>query len=204
VLPVELAPGLLRWTAPHPDWSDRTAPGSAEDWDPMVGSVLYEAPDAVALIDPLLPSQGREQFLSWLDARVAGRAVSVLTTIHWHRRDREQLAERYRAGTSRAWNWIPPGIEPRLLRGAGEIMFWLPAVDTLVAGDRLIGADGGGLAVCPESWLADVRADRAGVAALMRPLLELPIERVLVSHGEPVLAGGRAALSQAIAEAETG
>jgi hypothetical protein len=35
----------------------------------------------------------------------------------------------------------------------------------------------------------------------MRPLLELPIERVLVSHGEPVLRGGHGALARAIAEA---
>ena len=36
----------------------------------------------------------------------------------------------------------------------------------------------------------------------MRPLLELPIERVLVFHGEAVLGDGRAALAHAIAEAE--
>jgi hypothetical protein len=58
--------------------------------------------------------------------------------------------------------------------------------------------------VCPQSWLKSVRADRADVAALMRPLLELPIERVLVSHGEPVLRWGHAALERAIAEAEGG
>ena len=34
---------------------------------------------------------------------------------------------------------------------------------------------------------------------LLRPLLELPIERVLVSHGEPVLSGGRDALAEALA-----
>ena len=32
----------------------------------------------------------------------------------------------------------------------------------------------------------------------LRPLLELPIERVVVSHGEPVLAGGRDALAEAL------
>ena len=36
------------------------------------------------------------------------------------------------------------------------------------------------------------------LAALLRPLLDLPIERVLVSHGQPVLAGGCAALTEAI------
>jgi hypothetical protein len=165
--------------------------------------VLYELLDTVVLIDPLLPSAEREQFLDWLDARVAGRPVSILTTIHWHRRDRCELAERYRANTTRVWNYVPAGVQQRPLRGAGETLFWLPAVAALVAGDRLIGADGG-VRVCPQSWLEGVRANRADVAGLLRPLLELPIERMLVPHGEPVLRQGHAALEQAIAEAETG
>ena len=203
MLPVEIVPGLLRWTAPHPQWNPHAAPGSAEDWGPSVGSVLYELPDAVALIDPQLPSEGRTEFLRWLDGRIANRPVSVLTTIHWHRRDREELAKRYKSTTSRAWNAVPPGIKPRPLRGAGETMFWLPAVAALVPGDRLIGERDGRLALCPQSWLDDVHVNRAGLAELLRPLVvELPIERVLVSHGEPVLRDGRAALVRAIAEAE--
>jgi hypothetical protein len=201
-LPVEMAPGLLRWVAPHPAWSSRAQPGSSDDWGRLVGSVLYEVSDTVVLFDPLLPTAERAQFLDWLDRRVAGRPVSVLTTIKHHRRDREELAERYRANTTRAPNFIPHGVEPRPLRGAGETLFWLPDVTTLVAGDRLVGDGHGGLLVSPQSWLEDVRADRADVAALMRPLLELPIERVLVSHGEPVLHGGHTALARAIAEAE--
>jgi hypothetical protein len=168
----------------------------------MVGSVLYELPGTVVLIDPLLPSTERAEFLAWLDERVAGRPVSILTSIRWHRRDRKELAERYRANTTRAWNMVPAGVKQRPLRGGGETLFWLPAVAALVAGDRLIGADGGGLRVCPQSWLEDVRANRVELAALMRPLLELPIERVLVSHGEPVLRDGHSALARAIAEAE--
>jgi hypothetical protein len=204
VLPVEIAPGLLRWTAPHPEWNPHAAPGSAEDWDQNVGSVLYELPDTVALIDPLLPSEGRTEFLRWLDGRIAGRPVSVLTTIRWHRRDREELAERYKSTTSRAWNAVPPGIQPRPLRGAGETMFWLPAAAALVPGDRLIGARDGRLALCPESWLNYVHVNRRGVAELLRPVVvELAIERVLVSHGEPVLRDGRAALVRAIAAAES-
>ena len=174
----------------------------------MVGSVLYELPDTVVLIDPLLPSAERAPFLGSLDERIAGRPVSILTTIRWHRRDRADLAERYRANTTRVWNYVPAGVEQRPLRGAGETLFWLPAVATLVAGDLLIGVDGEGagseLRVCPQSWLAEMRADRADLAGLMRPLLELPIERVLVSHGEPVLRGGHGALARAIAEAEAG
>jgi hypothetical protein len=169
----------------------------------MVGSVLYEVPDTVVLIDPLLPADGRAQFLDLLDARVAGRPVSILTTIQWHRRDRRELAERYRANSTRVWNYVPAGVQQRPLRGAGETLFWLPAVAALVAGDRLVGVEGG-VRVCPQSWLEGVRANRADVAALLRPLLEMPIERVLVSHGEPVLEQGHAALEQAIAEAEAG
>jgi hypothetical protein len=167
----------------------------------MVGSALYEATDTVAIFDPILPDDGREEFLRWLDERVARRPVSVLTTIRWHRRDREQVAERYSANSSRAWNALPAGVEERPLRGAGETMFWLPGVASLVAGDRLLGDDAGGLRVCPESWLSRVRVDRAGVAHLMLALLDLPIERVVVSHGDPVLHDGRAALARAIEQA---
>jgi hypothetical protein len=200
----ELAPGLLRWTAAHPEWKPGAEPGSADDWGEHVGCVLYELPGTVVLIDPLVPREAREGFLRALDDRVAGRPVSILTTIRWHRRDRAELAERYRANTTRAWNVVPRGVVPRPLRGGGEVLYWLPGAAALVFGDALIGADGGGVQVCPESWLADVRTDRRGLAVLMRPLLEQPIERLLISHGEPVLADGRAALARALAEAEAG
>jgi hypothetical protein len=38
-----------------------------------------------------------------------------------------------------------------------------------------------------------------GLKERLRPLLELPVELVLVSHGEPVLQDGHAALSKALA-----
>ena len=202
----EIAPGLWRWTAPHPDWDPEAEPGSPQDWGQEVGSALYELPDVAVIFDPLIPSEGRDGFLRWLDARVAARPVSILTTIRWHRRDREELAGRYRSSTrGRAWNAIPSGVSPRPLRGAGEIMFWLPGAAALIAGDRLLGGDEGGAAgslrLCPESWLEGTQVDRAGLALLLRPLLELPLERVVVSHGEPVLHDGRAELARAIAEA---
>jgi hypothetical protein len=203
--PTEIVPGLVRWSAPHPEWKSDAEPGSSSDWEQMVGSVLYEVPaGVVVLIDPLLPMVERGLFLHWLDGRVAGRPVSILTTIHWHRRDREELAERYRENTTRVWNYLPPGVEQKPLHRAGETLFWLPAVATLVAGDRLIGDGAGGVQVCPQSWLTEVPADRAEVAGLLRELLVLPIERVLVSHGEPVLRQGHAALRRAIVEAEGG
>ncbi len=40
----------------------------------MVGSVLYEMPGVITLIDPLLPSEDRAGFLAWLDVRGRGPA----------------------------------------------------------------------------------------------------------------------------------
>lgn len=196
----EILPGLWRWSAPHPDWRP-ARPGSADDWEQMVGSVLFEPADSVAVIDPLIPRQDEEEFLAWLDRRVGDRPVSVLTTVRWHRRDREAVAARYRRQTRHAWNAVPAGVVPMALRGAGEIVYWLPDAATLVPGDRILGDGSGGLRLPPESWLGRVRVDRRGLADLLRPLLELPFERVLVSHGEPVLECARAALERAIAEA---
>ena len=108
--PVEIVPGLLRWTAPHPDWRANADPGSSSDWERDVGSVLYEASDAaesdtVVLIDPLLPSEDRAGFLAWLDERVASRAVSILTTIRWHRRRISIPPERRAPAAIRASRW---------------------------------------------------------------------------------------------------
>ena len=79
-------------------------------------------------------------------------------------------------------------------------MFWLPDVGTLVAGDRLLGGTNGGLRVCPDSWLRYLSSGLTGaeLRVLLSPLLDLPIERVLTSHGEPVLSHGREALARAL------
>ncbi len=204
---VEIVAGLYRWESAHPEWTPQAG------WPQMVGSVLYELDDRAVLIDPLIPQDGRDEFLEWLDGRVEGRRVSILTTIRWHRRDRIELARRYVPGDwddplgppgSRPWNEIPKGVSARWLKGAGEIVFWLPGVATLVPGDSLLGAGEGRLRVCPESWLEDVSIDRRRLAELLAALVTLPVERVLVSHGEPVLQEGRRALARAVEDAEAG
>jgi len=187
----QLRDGLWRWTARHPEWEAGAEPESPADWPPDVGCVAYGAQDAVVLIDPLVVG-------SWepLDELVAGRPVAVLTTIGWHRRSSADAIERYRATTE-----LPPGVERIALPEAGETIFWLPAVRALVPGDRLLGSRGGGLRLCPESWLRYLQSgiDLDRLRMLLRPLLDLPVELVLVSHGEPVLADGREALARALA-----
>src|ERR671935_1749464 len=149
-----IRPGLWRWTAPHPEWVAESKPESPSDWPRDVGCVLCDAPDATVLIDPLVV-KGDDRLLQRLDRYVRSRGlpVSILTTIKWHRRSRDELARRYGAQTSRARANLPTGVESKPVRGAGETMFWLAEHRALVPGDRLLGARGGGLRICPESWL---------------------------------------------------
>ncbi len=200
---VELAPGLHRWTARHPDADPNAVPGSPADWGPDVGCVAYEARDALLLVDPLVPDD-RGDVHAALDALVRRheRRVAIVTTLQFHRRSRERLAERYDASTSRARRALPDGVETVRIAGAGETMVWIPEHRALVPGDRLLGDDAGGLRLCPESWLSYLPSGmrHPDLREALRPLLELPVEMVLVSHGEPVLAKGRAAIAQALEE----
>lgn len=202
----EIAPGLWRWTASHPDWRPGAVKDSPADWPPEVGCVLCDVPEATVLIDPLLPA-GDDAFLRVLDEHVRGRGrpVAVLTTIAFHRRSRDPLAERYAATTSRARENLPAGVDAHPIRGAGETLFWLAEHRTLVPGDRILGAPRGGLRLSPQSWLGYLPRPLtvAELAEALGPLLELPVERVLVSHGEPVLSGGRDALAAALRAAKT-
>ena len=194
----ELRPGLRRWTAFHPDAEPDPKPGSPADWGPEVGSVAYEAEDALVLVDPLVPDDGWAE----VDALVErhGQRVAVITTLQFHRRSRDAVAERYGASTSRAKATLPAGVETFRIEGAGETMVWLPGPRALVPGDRILGDDAGGLRLCPESWLRYLPSGmtRAQLHEELRPLLDLPVELVLVSHGEPVLDRGREALARAI------
>jgi hypothetical protein len=197
----EIRPGLLRWTVRHPEWEAEAEPESPADWPPDVGSVAYEAPDAFVLVDPLVPPEP-EAFWEEMDARVGrhGGRVVVLTTIAFHRRSRDELVERYGASTSRARKSLPAGVRTIPIRRAGEVLVWLEDHRALVPGDRILGEGDGGLRLCPESWLRYLPSGMKlpELREALRPLLDIPIEMVLVSHGEPVLLEGRAALIRAL------
>ncbi len=198
----ELRPRLYRWTALHPEADPAPTPGSPADWGPEVGSVAYAGPDALVLVDPLVPAD-RVDLRDELDTLVRrhGRRVAILTTIQFHRRSRDELAERYRASTSRARPNLPEGVETVRIVGAGETMVWLPEHRALIPGDRVIGDDRGGLRLCAESWLRYLASGmgQSELRSALAPVLELPVELVLVSHGEPVLENGRDALARALA-----
>ena len=189
----EIAPGLLYWTAPHPAWRGAT------DWPEDVGCVYYEASDGVALIDPLIPKGEEDEFWEMLDDAIgrAGLRVFVLLTAPWHERSARIVAERY---DTEVWLHesglpLPADVEVFVPGGSTErqVAFFLRPLRALVVAEFFIGVPGG-LRVCPSPALAD----RDAFDESLRTLMELPIDHVLVSHGEPVLGDGRRKIAKAL------
>jgi glyoxylase-like metal-dependent hydrolase (beta-lactamase superfamily II) len=194
-MPEQLRPGLWRWSAPHPEWQPLHDDGTPTEWPPDVGCVLYETAGQAVLIDPLAPADD-PAFWSWADERCRGNAVSVLETIRYHRRSRDEFISRYAASTT-----VPDAIEARPLPAFEETLYWIPEHRALVPGDCLLGAGDGELRLCAQSWL-DELTPRVTVAqlrdALEAALRDLDVDLVLVSHWEPVRSGGGAALERAL------
>jgi glyoxylase-like metal-dependent hydrolase (beta-lactamase superfamily II) len=186
----EIATGLWRWTGLHPAWTP--ADGGPDGWEQEVSCVFYEAPKAVVLIDPLVPMEDRDRFFRALDRDVErlARPVRVLLTVADHRRSSAELAERYKGTVGD----VPAGVEVPLDR-RGERVYWIPEHRTLVFGDVVLGRAGG--LRLPRTWIGEEHYD--AVVEGLHLLLELPVERVLVAHGEPVLEDGHGALARALA-----
>ena len=226
----ELAPGLWRWTAPHPCWTpERGGPGG---WEQAVGCIYYEAPDAVVLIDPLVPPAGtpeEHRFWTALDGDVerASRAVAVLVGNSYHGRSADSIRARYverypisvhvhadaraRAACSATGSFadgaaLPGGVHAHPVRGldSGETAFWIPEHRALVFADAVIGTGAGRIRVAPRSWAADGEDAAAcyasGFRASLERLVQLDPVLVLPSHGEPVLDSGASSLARAVVE----
>jgi hypothetical protein len=192
---LQVAPGLRRWTARH------------DHWEEDVGSLAVETSDGLVLIDPIDPP------------REVARADHVLVTVYWHARSTGEL------GAKRVWasarsnrplktrgvdvtdpfhtgDELPGGIRAFQTARSAEVVYWLPDHRALVVGDVLLGAGAkprptsDPLRLCPERWLGKGTHDE--LRKTLRPLLDLPVERVLVSHGVPILSGGKHALAAAL------
>jgi len=183
---------LWRWVLTHPEWEPPEQEDSPADWPAEVGCVAYETPSTFVLIDPLVMDGDHAA----LDEHAAAKErVAILVTVKWHERSRAELTRRYDASTT-----VPEGVEAFEIPGAGETIFWIPEHGALVPGDRILGDRPPGLRLCPESWLRHLGGyTREDLRAGLQPLLDLPVEMVLVSHGEPVLRDGHAALDRALA-----
>lgn len=159
--------------------------------------MLYETGRDAVWIDPLADPKDAG-FWAWADARCGGREVSVLVTLRFHERSSALFCARYCASSA-----APAGVRAIEFPELDETMYWLEAQRVLIPGDRLLGSGDGELRLCPQSWLAhiDPRPARAQLAARLGALLELDVEAVLVSHGEPVLEGGHGAIARALERA---
>jgi glyoxylase-like metal-dependent hydrolase (beta-lactamase superfamily II) len=211
----ELRPRLWYWTARHPDWTPDD--GGADGWEPEVGCYSYVAPDGetLVLLDPLAPGDGEdgERFWRALDRDVERHGPPhVLLTIFWHARSASQLLERYDGArvwahqpareevaertpvtdTFLAGDALPAGLEAYEAGVHEEVAYRIPEYGAVVTGDVLIAPPDGPVRV----WTGGDDSRRA-----LRRLLEVPVELVLPTHGEPVLEGGRDALARAL-EAE--
>jgi glyoxylase-like metal-dependent hydrolase (beta-lactamase superfamily II) len=168
--------------------------------------VYAELPAAVVVIDPLVPEDEEERFWSALDADVErlGLPVHVLLTVHWHERSVATVLDRYGATLWRPEEKgeLPAGVHAEAVKGSDwiEAAFFLEQHRALVVGDLLIGTNGG--IELPVAWFP--KAEQDWVRTDLKPMLRerlgaLPVELVLVSHGQPVLENGAAALERALA-----
>lgn len=154
-------------------------------------------------------------------AREATR-LEIMITIPYHARSAEELLARYRdALPTTIWGhravakrFLDPAttlheIEPgrpvgddALALAIGkprrfEMPLFFPAHRALAFGDAVIGIDGG-LRVWQQASTDPAGHERVFVPT-MRPLLHRDVERVLTTHGDPVLHDGRKALEAALA-----
>jgi hypothetical protein len=205
----EIAAGLWRWTARHPEWH----PGQ---WGAEVACFAVDAGDALLLIDPLVPDRS----LGLLDD-IATKPVAILITIPYHTRSAEPLRKRYkgtihghpnvaaRLESRKGFEPIEPGAE--LPGGARaytigkprrhEMPIHLPSHKALATGDALVTTPEGDLRL----WHWRDRLDdhrlrwyRERFKPTLAPLLELDLERILVTHGAPIVSYGSAALQAAV------
>jgi hypothetical protein len=206
----DLGDGIWRWTARHPEWH----PGA---FGARVASYAAVAPAGTLLIDPLVPDEdGWER----LDGVVAG-AVETVITIPYHTRSAEAARDRYGGSI-----WGHPRVAKRLRNTVGfrpvsstcgfpagvsasfvgsprrsEMPLHLEAWAAVAFGDVVV-EEGGRLRVWVQAPMDErrLRWYTTRYRPTLERLLDLQVERVLVTHGRPVLRDGRRALARALAE----
>jgi glyoxylase-like metal-dependent hydrolase (beta-lactamase superfamily II) len=182
----EVQAGVWHWEAPHPDWK----PG--EDWAQDVSSYAIDDGQRLLLFDPLAaPSE--------IEELAAERETAIVLTGPWHSRDARTLAERLDAPlyvpppdegdpnplegqVFRAGDRLPVGVEAFPGMEPNDLVLWVESHRALVAGDSLLDR-GNGLEF-PTDW-ADKGVPPEQILEGLRPLLELPVEHVLATHGGP-------------------
>lgn len=179
---------MRRWTAYHERWRD------------VVGCVAVDTDDGLLFFDPLdPPSEADHTFITtFFHARDArGRVWAPRALVRRLRNRGVEVTDPFEVGEE-----LPGGVRCFETARDGEVVYWLPSERALVVGDVLLGAGArpratdDPLRLCPARWVAPATLD--DLRASLRPLLDLPVERILVSHGSPVWADGAARLHDTI------
>ncbi|HEX4678232.1 MAG TPA: MBL fold metallo-hydrolase [Gaiellaceae bacterium] len=192
----EVQSGLWWWEAAHPEWKPQA------DWGPIVSSYAIDDGDRLLLFDPLAPP-------SKIDELAAGRETVIVLTSPWHRRDAGSLAARLGASlyvpppdhgdpspieghVFVAGDRLPVGVEAFPGMEPNDLVLWVESRRALVVGDAFIERGRG--FEFPRDW-ANKGVPPEQILETLRPLLELPVEIVLPTHGSPT---DRAALERAL------
>jgi hypothetical protein len=212
--PKKLTNGLWRWTERHPEWH----PG---EFGKEVACFAAQAGGDTLLIDPLLP-EDPELVFDLIDD-VLGDRLALLVTIPYHVRSSEQIWRRYHGevettihGHAAAANRLDDRagfreIEPGTELPGGvtahrigkpvrqEMPLHLSSHGALAFGDAVVEVDGA-LRVWSDRRVEGrvERFYRERFNPTLKPLLDLDFERVLVTHGEPVMKGGKDELRSAL------
>jgi glyoxylase-like metal-dependent hydrolase (beta-lactamase superfamily II) len=218
----ELRPGLWHWEAPHPEWREsepwnKNVSSYAIDdgkqlllFDPLdVPSEIEErASDretAIVLTSPwhersseslvarlgvpvYTPLPDSAEYLMQTYGITAEQAGDGSPDLIWLLRENKGEARPFSAGDT-----LPVGVEAFPGQKPNDLVLWIESHRAVIAGDTL--ADfGGGPQINPR-WLTP-NVTREQVVDGLRPLLGLPVEHFLETHGGPF---DRAALERAIA-----
>jgi hypothetical protein len=207
----ELRPGLWHWQAPHPDWRpsepwDRNVSSYAIDdgerlllFDPLgvpgeleeraadrETAVVLTAPwherDTQSLVERLgvpvytpLPDSAEDLIQKYgITAEQAGDGSPDLV---WLLREGKGEARPYAYGDR-----LPFGADVFPGRELNDAVLWIEDYRAVVSGDTLVDF-GEGLHINPR-WLRPGMT-REQVVDGLRPLLALPVEHVLATHGGP-------------------
>jgi glyoxylase-like metal-dependent hydrolase (beta-lactamase superfamily II) len=216
----ELGQGVWHWEAPHPQWEGSLQRGQ------LVSSYAIDDGALLLLFDPLaVPSEivelaaGRETAIVLTCPWHERDTRSLVERFSWPLftpapDSQEDLMRKYgvtaedAAGGSPDLAWLRAGdtVEAHLYAAGdrlpvgveafpgwedNDVVLWFESRRAVVVGDALVDF-GQGLEISPSAKLMTPEQ----VAERLRPLLALPVEQVLATHGGPF---DRAALDSALA-----
>jgi glyoxylase-like metal-dependent hydrolase (beta-lactamase superfamily II) len=217
----ELRPGLWHWEAPHPEWrptepwSENVSSYAIDDgerlllFDPLAvpselgdlaadreTAIVLTAPwherDAESLVERLevpvyTPLPDSAQDLMDMYGITAEQAGDGSPDLVWLLREKKGEARPYSPGER-----LPFGADAFQGHKRNDTVLWVESQRAVISGDTLVDF-GQGLEI-NERWLRP-GVTREEIAEGLRPLLELPVEHVLATHGGPT---DRVALERAL------